>query len=394
MFVLPLGTESEDLGEDAGKPAVATWGLVAACVLVHALLWWWAPFGSPDPATLREWYYRPERPLGLGLLTHQFLHSGFVHLAGNCLFLAAFGVVVERRLGPRAVVVTFLVGGATGAWLYGLFADKAHVVTATGATSFSKPLLGASGALMGLVGCLLPVMPTARLRVLVWAGIYARVFAVPAWVVAGGFLAKELFLAVTQPGAAVAYTAHVGGLLGGAVAAALLPEVRGAREGAPPGAASPDVAPTPPPVEEAPVVEDPAAMEAATDLGTVGRDSVELSGIWGRGARDADLRQRMTRARELEKDPPRARIAFAFYRRVLQDRDLDPGYRAFAGARMARMLLRARRLEEAEDLARKLLRNPLPPSLLAHLKATSRAAYEARTTRGARPEDPFAGLDP
>lgn len=357
MLLLPLGPESEDLHDAPVARPLVTAGLVGACVLVHLVIWHLAPLG---PEQLDVLAYSPARPWSLGLLTYQFVHADLLHLLGNCLFLAAFGVAVERRRGHATVLAVFLLGGVAGAWTYGALAPRIRLVDATGARGVYSQLIGASGSLMGLVGFLLPAMPRLRIRVLLCLGPLFRVVPVPAWAVCLGFLAKEVAMALAVPESQVATTAHLGGMLGGGLLA-LLPS-------------------SPAPLDLGQGLPDLDLTRISTDVGEVpeGRDWSLESGLWTHAAWTADLQERLRRAHAMERQPGQDGAAFAFYRRLLDDPGLASEYRAYAGARMARMLHRAGRNQEACELARRLQRNPLSTALRRHLKQTTLRAFQAR----------------
>ena len=138
------------------------------------------------------------------IFTAMFLHGGFFHLAGNMLYLWIFGDNVEDRMGRGRFIAFYLICGAIAALAQALPDTRSTV-----------PMIGASGAVSGVLGAYLVLYPRANVLVAM-PFLVARV---PALIVLGvwfaGQLAQSLLL---EPGAAgVAFTAHVGGFIGGAV---------------------------------------------------------------------------------------------------------------------------------------------------------------------------------
>ena len=144
------------------------------------------------------------------LLTHMFLHGGWMHLAGNMLFLWIFGDNLEDEMGHLGFLLFYLVSGLAAAGLQ-IAPDPASAV----------PMVGASGAIAGVMGGYLLLFPRARVDVLVIIVVFIRIFAWPAWVILGIWLAIQVFSGFATPldGGGVAYWAHVGGFVAGVVLA-------------------------------------------------------------------------------------------------------------------------------------------------------------------------------
>lgn len=142
----------------------------------------------------------------LGLFTSMFLHGGFMHLAGNMLFLWVFGDNLEDRLGHGRFLGFYL--------LCGIGAALAQVLAAP----FSPvPMVGASGAIAGVLGGYLLLYPKARVDVLIIIVIIFRVIPIPAGLVLSGWFALQVFSGASTPmdGGGVAYWAHAGGFVAG-----------------------------------------------------------------------------------------------------------------------------------------------------------------------------------
>ena len=144
------------------------------------------------------------------LVTSQFLHGGWMHLAGNMLFLWIFGDNLEDLMGHLGFLVFYLASGIAAA--LGQYA----------AVPFSGiPMVGASGAIAGVMGGYLLIFPRARIDILVIIVIIFKVFTVPAWVMLGLWFGLQVFSGVgaDAAGGGVAYWAHAGGFIAGAILA-------------------------------------------------------------------------------------------------------------------------------------------------------------------------------
>jgi len=148
------------------------------------------------------------------LFTSMFMHGGFMHLAGNMLFLWIFGDNIEDRLGHAKYLVFYL--------LCGLIASLAHVFTtgvfATSESALLVPSLGASGAISGVLGAYILLHPKRRVTVI----LFRFLTDVPAYVAIGIWFAFQLISGLGMFGGGsqaggVAYAAHIGGFLAGLV---------------------------------------------------------------------------------------------------------------------------------------------------------------------------------
>jgi membrane associated rhomboid family serine protease len=158
----------------------------------------------------------------LSVLYSMFLHGGWLHILGNMLFLFVFGNNVEDRMGRLKFLLFYVFCGYVAA--YGFALGNVHSTTT---------LVGASGAIAGVLGAYLVMFPRARVTSLVPIFLILFPIRLPAWVVLGGwFLLQWLFSSGTAvaSGAGVAYLAHVFGFVAGvAVAVAARPYLSGAR---------------------------------------------------------------------------------------------------------------------------------------------------------------------
>ncbi|MCC6519620.1 MAG: rhomboid family intramembrane serine protease [Tabrizicola sp.] len=195
----------------SGQTPYVTFTLIAINVLVF--LWYFTSLSEWDTQRLfLAWGLVPARLMsGEGLetvVTSMFLHAGWMHLGGNMLFLWIFGDNLEEEMGHLGFLIFYLVCGAA--------AGLAQALPDPGALT---PMVGASGAIAGVMGGYLLLFPKARVDVLFIFIIFFRIFAIPAWIVLGIWLALQIFSGVATPTDAggVAYWAHVGGFVAGLV---------------------------------------------------------------------------------------------------------------------------------------------------------------------------------
>lgn len=149
-------------------------------------------------------------PVYLTILTAMFMHGGFAHLLGNMWFLWIFGDNIEQSVGRARYVVFYL--------LCGVLASLAHVILNRSEPSSLIPSLGASGAISGVMGAYLVLHPHRRVTVL----LVRIVTQVPAYVAVGLWFAFQLVSGLGALGgesSGVAYGAHIGGFIAGAVLA-------------------------------------------------------------------------------------------------------------------------------------------------------------------------------
>ena len=144
------------------------------------------------------------------IISSMFIHANFAHIIGNMLFLWIFADNVEDRLGHVKFFFFYLVCGIAGTLLHG--------VTATNSTI---PMVGASGAISGVLGAYVLLFPKARILAIVPLGFFMRITYLPSIVFLGiWFLFQFLFGIVSVgAGSGVAYFAHIGGFAAGLILA-------------------------------------------------------------------------------------------------------------------------------------------------------------------------------
>jgi membrane associated rhomboid family serine protease len=144
----------------------------------------------------------------LTLFTSMFLHGGLFHLGGNMLYLWIFGNNIEDRLGHIRFVIFYLLGG--------IFAAYAHAVTEPNSV---VPMIGASGAVSGILGAYLLLFPRASVYTLIFFGFFIQVVRLPALIVIGFWAIIQLVNGILTKGimgqGGVAWFAHIGGFVFG-----------------------------------------------------------------------------------------------------------------------------------------------------------------------------------
>jgi len=196
VFAWELGLMASG-GETALDAFTRRWGVVPADLTAA---WGRGDYLSLETATL---------------VTSQFLHGSWLHLLGNMLYLWIFGNNVEDRFGRVGFLIFYLFGGAL-AGLSQVAIDPASTI----------PTIGASGAIAATLGGYLVLFPRARVTSLVLLGFFYQLMDVPAVIILGFWFVLQLVdgltsLGVTHGGGGVAFFAHIGGFVVGAVVARL-----------------------------------------------------------------------------------------------------------------------------------------------------------------------------
>jgi membrane associated rhomboid family serine protease len=205
MTVIPLGDSSR---RPDHRP-VMTGAIILVNALVFALeIQGGQPFvtrWSAIPADLvagRHW---------VTVLTAMFMHGGWSHIIGNMLFLWVFGPEIEDAMGPARYLGFYLLGGAV--------AMLAQVAASPHST---VPNLGASGAIAAVMGAFLVTYPRDKIKSILFIFIFFRVTFIPAALLIGVWFLMQLVsvgtVAKTETGG-VAYLAHIGGMIFGALTA-------------------------------------------------------------------------------------------------------------------------------------------------------------------------------
>jgi membrane associated rhomboid family serine protease len=161
---------------------------------------------------LFQYGYKPASPSIASLFSSLFLHGSFMHLAGNMLFLYIYGDNVEHQLGRLKFILMYFLTGVIATLSFAVLAGNSMA-----------PLVGASGAISGVLGFYFYMFPRNKVKVFILLfPIYLGVVRIPARIVLGIFvLIDNLLPVILQAGGGVAYGAHLGGFFGGLGIAAL-----------------------------------------------------------------------------------------------------------------------------------------------------------------------------
>lgn len=193
-------------GEAAFEVAITEWGVVPGRLTAA---WGRGEFLSGESFTL---------------LSSQFLHGGWLHILGNLLYLWIFGNNVEDRLGRAGFLLFYLTGGVIAALAQVAIEPNSPI-----------PTIGASGAIAAVLGAYLVWFPGARVTSLIFLGFFYQLVHVPAAIVLGLWFVLQLIngfgtMGDTQgSGGGVAFFAHIGGFVFGAVVAWMMNLLSGGR---------------------------------------------------------------------------------------------------------------------------------------------------------------------
>lgn len=197
--------------------------LVVTCMAV----WVWLAVGDATALShfLRRWGTVPETLLAgsagwntlldgrvFSLFTAIFVHADWLHLVGNLLFLMIFGMPAERALGPWRLLLLFLVGGAVANLAAAVSLQDTHSVV----------IVGASGAISGVIGAYLALFPRAHLGFVLPLGLYLEFVRTPASLLIAIWAMLQLVFTFVGPAfGAVAWWAHLAGFLIGVAMAVI-----------------------------------------------------------------------------------------------------------------------------------------------------------------------------
>jgi len=149
----------------------------------------------------------PNNPTVQGLFGHQFLHGSVDHLLGNMLFLFCIGFLVEATIGAFAYFILYLIGGLGAGAMFIFLNPESYV-----------PLVGASGAIAGLMGLYTVFYGFRKIRFFYFVIVYFNFIKLPAIAMLPVWIGKEVYMMISDSGSNIAYAAHFGGLVMGAVA--------------------------------------------------------------------------------------------------------------------------------------------------------------------------------
>ena len=200
------------LGDVSRRPV--HFPIVTMTIIVLNALVFLLELGGGDDF-VKQWALVPADAMAgrhwITFLTSMFLHGSWSHILGNMVFLWAFGPEIEDAMNPGRYLVFYLAGGVV--------AGLAQIAASPSST---VPTLGASGAIAAVMGAFLITYPRDRIRTLLLIGFFITVTFLPAFLLIGLWFLIQLVsigsVASTATGG-VAYMAHVGGIVFGAIAA-------------------------------------------------------------------------------------------------------------------------------------------------------------------------------
>ena len=140
------------------------------------------------------------------IFTSMFLHAGFFHVAGNMLYLWIFGNNIEDSMGHIRFIIFYLICGIVAVYTFSLVNPRSTI-----------PMIGASGAVSGVLGAYLILFPRAKVLTLIPFGFYVQMVKVPAIFVLGMWIVLQIIngMLSNRTGGGVAWFAHIGGFIAG-----------------------------------------------------------------------------------------------------------------------------------------------------------------------------------
>jgi membrane associated rhomboid family serine protease len=194
------------------RPPVVTWSIIAACVAVFVWQLYQPHLGQAQmfvPHSLLEaqsWQGHGPLLLLRAVFLSMFMHGGLLHIGFNMLFLAVFGDNVEDRMGSPKFLGFYL--------LCGLIASLGHSVM----SGFSSEgIVGASGAIAGVMGGYYVLFKGAKVKTLLPICVLWTIVDVPAVIFIGFWFVVQVYEALVDVGGHVAFWAHIAGFLAGAL---------------------------------------------------------------------------------------------------------------------------------------------------------------------------------
>jgi membrane associated rhomboid family serine protease len=191
------------------------WLATASLIAVDAIVFVLTATSGKQEAVFREWGFAPARVLAgdapLSALTSIFLHANVVHLAANLLYLGIFGARIEGVLGTWKFVAFFVACGLGG-----------HLGHALAEPGSSVPVVGASGAIAGVLGAYLIGFPDAKVTTFLYLIFVTGNFRLPAAIVIGVWFLAQLLGSLGGGGGPIAWFEHLGGFAVGLLAFPLI----------------------------------------------------------------------------------------------------------------------------------------------------------------------------
>ncbi len=201
---------------------IATWTIIALCGIVFyfettlpdkLLLHLIKTFGIVPSEFTRPFYRTHHRPFVdyVAFITTMFLHGGWLHILGNMWFLHIFGSKIEETVGHLRFLIFYLICGIFASMAYTYISPKSHV-----------PVIGASGAIAGVMGAYYVMFPRARILTFIPIIIIPWFAELPAFIFLGWWFILQVFsgtaaMVLPGDGGGVAWWGHIGGFVAGII---------------------------------------------------------------------------------------------------------------------------------------------------------------------------------
>ena len=213
MLFFPIS----DLNTTKNKP-IFSWIIIICCILIflyqeclgyHSEQRTILTFGM-IPSVLFNINQLPDElatiPSYMTLVSSMFLHGGWMHLIGNMAYLYIFGDNIEDELGKVKFVIFYIFCGIFAGFSQALIDINSEI-----------PMIGASGAISGILGAYLVLFPKKDIKVFFWFFIFFKIFRIPAMYVIGCWIFIQFFNLNNNEESNIAYIAHIGGFISGLV---------------------------------------------------------------------------------------------------------------------------------------------------------------------------------
>ena len=215
MFFFPFADENPT----KNKPLIS-WSIILVCSIIflnyvfeqdYAKEIIFLSFGM-IPALIFGYYELSDSlnivPPTFTIITSMFLHGGWMHLIGNMTYLYIFGDNIEETLGKIKFIIFYLLTGGCAALAQALLDPSSTI-----------PMVGASGAIAGILGGYLVLFPRAKIKVFFWFIIFFKIIKIRAYIVLGGWILIQFlsFNGNDLNSGGIAYAAHIGGFISGII---------------------------------------------------------------------------------------------------------------------------------------------------------------------------------
>ncbi|MEW6410701.1 MAG: rhomboid family intramembrane serine protease [Nitrospirota bacterium] len=190
--------------------------LTVTLIAINAAIYLYQIFGVYNPmrfiftyGAIPQKIFSSGIPISYTIFTSMFLHGGLFHVAGNMLYLWIFGNNIEDRLGIPRFIAFYLLCGIAAAYSHAILNADSPI-----------PMVGASGAISGILGAYMVLFPRARVYTLIFLGFFIQIVRIPALIVIGFWIVIQLINGLISQGGSlggVAWFAHIGGFFTGIV---------------------------------------------------------------------------------------------------------------------------------------------------------------------------------